>query len=136
MVDVTVTAANVAIGSGAQTVTLQAGAAINAGQLVYYDTTTGTAKLADADALASAALSGMAISESAGATGQFITVVTRGYVTMNAGLTAGVTYYVSTTAGGVAPFADLGSGDYITVVGTAVSTTSLYVNPFASGVAV
>lgn len=136
MVDVTITAANVAIGAGAQTTTYQAGAAINAGQLVYFDSTTGTVKLADADVLASAAVIGMAVSEAAGAAGQFVTVVTKGYVTMNAGLSKGVTYYASTTAGGVAPFADLGAGDYITVIGTAESTTSLYINPFATGVTV
>lgn len=136
MVDVTVTAANVAVGAGAVTATYLAGAAINAGQLVYYDATTGTVKLADADVAASAEAIGMAVSESAGATGQYVTVVTRGYVTMNAGLTKGVTYYVSPTAGGVAPFADVQAGDYITVIGTAVSTASLYINPFATGVTV
>ena len=133
MADLVLTAANVVPGTGAQVAPYTAGATITAGQVVYFDAATSTVKLADADASTTAAIIGVAVNGAA--SGQPVDVQTGGYLTTNAALTAGVTYYLSTTAGGIAPFADLTTGDYVTVIGTAVSTTSLYVHPFSSGVA-
>lgn len=59
----------------------------------------------------------------------------RGPITIGATLTAGVAYYCSGTAGGIAPVADVTTGWYVTIVGIATSTTVLDVKFHASGVA-
>lgn len=130
--DLSITAANVLPGAGAQISAFTAGANITAGQVVYYDSAAGTVKLADADASATAGAFGIALNGASA--GQPVDVITGGYLTINAVGAKGVTYYASTTAGGLCPFADLTTGDFATVVAVGVSTTSLFVHPFATGV--
>jgi hypothetical protein len=50
-------------------------------------------------------------------------------------MTAGTVYYLSATAGGICPVADLASGQYPCAVGIATSTTVLKLGFNASGVA-
>lgn len=125
MVDVSQTAANVVLVSG-PVGRGTAGATITAGMPVYKDSTdSNSLKPADADAAASAAVVGVALNGAAD--GQPVEYARPGAV-INWGATlAKNTYYVvSTTAGAVAPSADLGSGDYITQLcvgdGTATAT--------------
>jgi hypothetical protein len=117
MADLTITAANVApVGSSTQRQTGTAGASITAGQSVYVDgADSNKVKLADADAAASAAAVGVALH--AAAANQPITYATSGPVTIGATPVVGQWYAVSTTAGGIAPLADLSSGDFITILG-------------------
>jgi hypothetical protein len=58
-----------------------------------------------------------------------------GPLTVGATMTAGVAYYLSDTAGGICPVADLATGEYPSVLGIATSTTVLNVNIQTSGVA-
>jgi len=125
--------ANLTIPAGA--VTIRAGdpvldkicyVAITHGQVIYEDLTQGgKANLADADVQASAYTKGIALADyGAGAWGRFAMPGSRitfaGAVT---GAAAGVIYYLSLTAGALAPFADIGSGDYVSAVVLARSTT-------------
>jgi len=95
-----------------------AGAAITPGKPVYYDTSTGKWKLAQADGTAAEAGAdgyGIALSQAA-ADGQPITVALPGHrVTLGAGAApaAGVVYYFGDTAGTLVPVADVGSADKI-----------------------
>jgi hypothetical protein len=59
--------------------------------------------------------------------GQPIDIITAGDLTVNAVLTAGTVYYLSPSAGGIAPLADVLSGDDVVVIGIARSTTVLKV---------
>lgn len=127
MADISVTAANVAKVSGAQTATGTAGAAITAGQPLYVDTANGNVlKLVDADAsdLAST-VAGIALHTSA--SGQPITYLTSGDITIGATLTAGKVYVASATAGGIAPVADLTTGWRTSILGYATTTAILRV---------
>lgn len=54
--------------------------------------------------------------------------LSEGINTALAGLTAGTTYYLSTTAGGVTSTAPSGSGDIVQEVGVAISATELSVS--------
>ena len=49
-------------------------------------------------------------------------------------MTAGIQYYLSDTAGGICPVADIGSGEYVDLVGLSTSTTVMTLNFKYSGV--
>ena len=133
MANLTITAANVAPGTGAKTKSGTAGAAITQGQPVYLDASTITLFPADADVLASAAVIGVALN--AASTGQPVTYQTSGPITIGATVVVGTAYYASTTAGSVCLESDLASGDFATFIGFATSTTVINVDIKAAGVA-
>lgn len=135
MADLTITATSVVAGGGAKTVEGTAGATITAGQVVYLDSTTGTYKLADCDSATAAVRSPDGIALNGAASGQPVEVLTRGNITIGATLTGGVAYYLSGTAGGICPVADLATGDYPTIVGIATSASVLSVLFHESGFA-
>lgn len=125
MADLTITAANVVPGNGAKMKHVTAGATITAGQVVYRDPTDGKYKLADCDSATAAVRSPAGIALNGASDGQPLTIIYEGLVTIGATIAAGVAYYLSPTAGGIAPVADLGSGDYTSIIGIAKSTTVL-----------
>lgn len=135
MADLTITAASVVKGTNAKTEAGTAGATITAGQVVYRDSSDGKYKLADADSATAAVRSPRGIALNGASDGQPLTILTEGDVTIGATITAGVSYYLSDTAGGIAPYADLATGDYPTVIGIAKSTTVLSVKFNESGAA-
>lgn len=128
MADISITAANVVAGGNAKTVEGTAGATITAGQVLYLDSDAGTYKLADCDSATAAARSPAGIALNGAASGQPVRVLKSGNVTIGGTLTAAVGYYLSPTAGGICPIADLSSGDYPTLLGFARSTSVLAVD--------
>lgn len=129
MADIAITASAVVKGSGAQTTTGVAGASITAGMVLYSDTANANV-MKPADANLSALASTVAgIALHAALTGQPITYITAGPLTINAVLTAGKIYVLSATdsAGAIAPVADLASGWFTSLLGYASSTTVLNV---------
>ena len=136
MVALTITATSVVAQPGATIIDGTAAATITAGQAVYLDTATGLYGLADTDgattdirAFAGFALNGAAVS-------QPIRIHQRGPLAIGATVTRGVGYYLSPTAGGVAPVADIITGAYPTFLGFATSATVINVQPVAAGVIV
>ena len=136
MADLTLTAANVLAGSNATTNLGTAGATITAGQVVYFDDTTKTYKLADTDSATAAVRSPIGIALNGASSGQPLMVQTGGDITLGAVLTAGVAYYLSGTAGGICPVADVTSGDYPVILGMAKSTSVLAIKIVEAGVAI
>jgi hypothetical protein len=65
---------------------------------------------------------------------QPLAVQKSGDITIGATLTAGARYYLSETAGGIQPEADLASGEYVCLIGLAKSTTVLAISIQAPGV--
>lgn len=128
MADLTITAASVVAGSNARKTTGVAGAAITAGQVVYYDSTTGTYKLADTDSATSGVRVPAGIALHAASTNQPLTIQTAGDITIGASILAGVAYYLSGTPGGICPIADVASGDYTAIIGMGISTTVLRID--------
>ena len=124
MADLTITVGDVKKTDSTSIAEGIAGATITAGQPVYKDSTASNKlKPADADVLASAAAVGIALHGASA--DQPLKYATSGNLTLSAVMTAGAVYVVSTTAGGIAPVADLGSGDYVTLLGIATSATNL-----------
>ena len=117
--------ANTAISEGI------AGGTLTAGQALYVDTSDSSKlKGCDADASATSVCAGIALHGAS--SGQPIKYATNGNLTFNAAFAAGDCVCVSTTVGGLAPYADLASGDFVTVVGIATSTTNLKIQINAS----
>lgn len=136
MVDLTVTAASVIPGANAKRTSgiIGTGVTVTAGQSVYIDPADNRVKLADADAVTSAAAAGIA--ELGGGPGQEIPILYEDDdLTPGATLAVGGTYVVSTTAGGIAPIADLASGDFPTHLFIATSTTKAKLKVVIGGVA-
>jgi Uncharacterized conserved protein (DUF2190) len=128
MADISVTAASVAMVSGATSDYGTAGAAITAGQLLYMDASASNAiKLCDNDA-SQAAADCIGIALHAAASGQPVRFCNGGDLIIGATLVQGKVYVNSVNAGGIAPVADLGSGQYSKVVGIAKTTGILTVS--------
>lgn len=136
MADITITAGNVLPGAGASISDGVAGVAVTAGQLVYYDRSTASYKLADADSATAAVRSPAGITLNSAGAGQPIEVLHDGLITIGGTVTAGVPYFASKNAGGICPYADIASGGYATFVGIATSASVLKVEIVESGVAV
>lgn len=136
MSDLSITAASVIAGSGARKINGIAGATITAGKVVYQEASTGKFKLADCDSATDEVRSPFGIALNGASDGQPLTVLTEGPVTIGATMTAGVAYYLSPNAGGIAPVADVLTGDHTIILGIATSTTVLDVNIQESGVAI
>lgn len=135
MADLSITAASVLAGTGADVESGRAGAAITAGQIVYRDSATGNYLLADSNSATAAARRPRGIALHAAASGQPLAVHKEGPITIGATMIAGVAYYLSDTPGGLAPVADVGSGEYSSIIGIATSTTVLDVKIHSSGAA-
>lgn len=135
MADLVVTAASVLKSSGQVEDVTWGEAGITAGMSVYRKSADGKWYKAQADDTAEASGYGtkIGIALSGGGTGQPGKVQVNGVITPGAALTEGVAYYLSTTAGGIAPVADLASTNYITVLGVAQTAALLVLNPVASG---
>ena len=127
MADITVTAASVVAGADSTTTSGTAGVTITAGQAVYLDATTGEWALADADSATAAQRRAAGIALNGAALNQPIKVLTSGDVTIGATVTAGVAYYLSGTAGGICPVADVGTGEYVCLLDIATSSSVLRV---------
>lgn len=133
MTDLSITATSVIAGTDAVTEIRPAGAAITAGQVVYLDSATDTYKLADTDSATAAARSPRGIALNGGATGQPIQIIRSGSVTIGATVAVGIGYWLSGTAGGICPVADVAAGDYPVFLGIGTSTTAIKVNITEAG---
>lgn len=133
MADLVLTPASVLAASDATTENGTAGATITAGQVVALSSTTGKYVLADADGAGIDRPRGISLNSASD--GQPLKIVKSGDVTFNAVLTAGVSYFLSPTPGGICPRADVLTGDIVSSLGIAKSTTVLALDIQYSGTA-
>lgn len=138
MADLTITAANVLPGAKARLDrTGVAGETITAGQPVYRAADQKWYK-ADSNSVTALARVATGVSANGASANQPLDVILPGDgVTFKPGatLTAGTTYYLSDTPGGICPLADVGTGEYVQIIGVAISTTEMTLTLAASGVA-
>lgn len=135
MADLTITAASVVKGAGARIDRNgYAGETITAGMPVY-KASTGFWMNADSNSATALARTAIGIALNGASQYQPIDVQTEGEITIGATLTANTTYYLSDTAGGICPLADVGSGEYTEIIGVAKSTTVMLLVLKATGVA-
>lgn len=127
MADLSITVASVAPSSGT-TITGVAGETITAGMAVYLKSTDNKLWKAQCDGTAAEA-DAVGIALHAALAGQPLTYAANGAV-INLGATtaAGVFYYLSATAGGIGPVADLASTNKVVSLGYATGTSGAVFN--------
>ncbi|NPU63386.1 hypothetical protein HL667_00045 [Bradyrhizobium sp. 83012] len=135
MADLTITAANVVQGAEAVTEDGLAGETITQGQQVYWVATEGKYYKADCDSATAAVRSPRGVALNAASANQPLRIQKSGDITIGATLTAGTAYYLSKTAGGICPLADV-AGGYPVIVGIAKSATVLKIGYLEAGVAI
>lgn len=134
MADLSITAANVKLVSG-PTEELFAGASITAGQPIYKEASTSKAKLSDNDSATSEVRAVYGIALHAASADQPVVVAKPGAVVdYGAIFTAGTDYYLSGTAGGICPVADVTSGHDPVRIGMALTTAHLQIDTNDPGV--
>jgi hypothetical protein len=126
MADISITGTAVKL-VGGPTEDIIAGAAVAGGQLVYKEAATNKAKLSDNDSATAEvrAIRGMALHAAAADQPVRIAKNTAVVDVGAAVLTAGVDYYLSGTAGGLCPVADVTSGHDPIRAGMAQTTSHL-----------
>lgn len=122
--DLVITVANIIPVSGYTPYDGTAGATITAGQVCYYDESAQTIKLADNNGTAALAVA-KGIALHAALASQPIRLIIGGSLGVGAILTAGVFYYLSDTAGGICPVADLLAGERVSLIGYGSTTSNL-----------
>lgn len=136
MADLSVTAANCVPVAGTGIIEYgTAGATLAAGKPIYLESSTNTWKLADNNSATAEVRQATALCLTGSSAGQPVAYMRSGQVTLGATMTAGVVYYLSDTAGGICPVADLLTGEYPCTIGIATSTTVLQLGFNYSGVA-
>lgn len=128
MTDISITAVNVVAGSNAVRDDGTAGETIAAGKAVYKSSTTNKWMLADSNSATAEARKATGIALNGASLNQPVAVQKAGDITIGATLTAGTAYYLSDTAGGICPLADVGAGEYVCLLGLAKSTSVLALN--------
>jgi hypothetical protein len=128
LADLVLTASDIIAGSNSAQVHGTAGETIVAGKAVYQNTTTKKWMLADSNSATAAARQAAGIALNGASDGQPISVHKSGDLTVGAVLTAGQAIYLSDTAGGLCPLADVGAGEYVCLIGLAKSTSVLAVD--------
>lgn len=140
MADYALTPANIVFSDEASLVGGQiAGAAIETGEIVYYDEDAKKWELAQATSAEAAGESDIGMAAcSAEADGHPLVVCKFDpELTLSATLAVNTFQVVSpANPGGIAPSADLGSGNYLTHLGTAISTTQMRFAPFVTNATV
>lgn len=126
MTDLVITAANVVAGSNATLDTGTAGETITAGKAVFLNTATNRWMLSDNNGTGTRAVKGIALNGASA--NQPVAVLKDGDITIGATLTAGTDYWLSGTAGGICPRADLTAGMDTIQIGVAKSATVLAVS--------
>lgn len=134
MVDVSLTAADVQATANTRSARGTAGETITAGEWVYLKASDSKLWLADVDALATAAVVGMALNDAAA--GQPVEYATGGDVDVGSAEVTQGTIYVLSDSGAMAPAADLASNDYVTVLGIGKDGNTLTLSIKATGVQV
>lgn len=125
MADLSVTASAVVAGSNATRDTGIAGETITAGKAVFLNAATNRWMLSDNNGTGTREVKGIALNGASA--NQPLAVLKDGDITIGATLVAGTDYWLSATAGGICPRADLATGMDTIQIGVAKSTSVLAV---------
>lgn len=132
MVDITVTPSAVVAGSNATRDTGIAGETITAGKAVFLNAATNRWMLSDNNGTGTREVKGIALNGASA--NQPLAILKDGDITIGATLVAGTDYWLSATAGGICPRADLATGMDTIQIGVAKSASVLAVSIVDPGV--
>lgn len=125
MADLSITAASCVPVGRVPLKTGFAGEALTAGQAVYQKAADDKWYKADCNSATAEVRVASGLCLTGSAANQPCVIQTGGSVTLGATMTAGVTYYLSGTPGGIRPVADNTTGDYPQTIGMATSASVL-----------
>ncbi|WP_455918849.1 hypothetical protein [Ensifer canadensis] len=125
MADLTITAANVVANSNATRDIGTAGETIVAGKPIFLNAATSKWMLSDNNGTGTRQVHGIALNGAS--LNQPVSMIKSGDLTVGSVLTAGTDYWLSATAGGICPRADLATGMDTIQIGVAKSATVLTV---------
>ncbi|RDL51805.1 hypothetical protein BLJAPNOD_02946 [Ensifer sp. M14] len=125
MADLVLTASAIIAGSNATRDIGTAGETIVAGKAIYLDAATSKWMLSDNNGTGTRQVHGIALNGAS--LNQPVSMIKSGDLTVGSVLTAGTDYWLSATAGGVCPRADLATGMDTIQIGVAKSATVLTV---------
>lgn len=135
MADLSITAANVAVGNAStRTKIVQFGETVTNGQSVYLKASDGKYWKADVNASSEAAAAeGVVLVGAAG--DAYGAIVIEGQIIIGATVTNGLGYGVSATAGGIAPDSDFAgtTGGFQRHLGHGIGTTKIDIRPKTTG---
>lgn len=134
MADISVTAANVGIKGPCVLKSVQVGENVTQGQSGYFNVGDTLYCKADANASAATAAAKGVFLSAASANGWAVFAET-GAINPGATLTVGETYFVSATAGGIAPSGDVTTGWHPRLLGQATAADTLVLAPSGGTVA-
>lgn len=136
MTDLAITATGVVAGANSTQSDGILGETVTAGQAIYKQLATSKWFKADSNATTPAeAKTPGGIALNGGAVNQPVRVHKSGDITLpGAAMAPGAAFYLSDTAGGICPFADVGSGETVAQIGIAKSATVLAVDIQLPGV--
>ncbi|MDW9483202.1 hypothetical protein GOB57_31800 [Sinorhizobium meliloti] len=126
MADLSINSALVVGGTNSTRDTGTAGEAITAGQSIYLDATTNKWMISDNNGTGTRTVHGISLNRAS--LNQPVSIHKSGDITIGATLVAGTDYWLSGTAGGICPRADLVAGMDAIQIGIAKSTTVLSVD--------
>lgn len=126
MADLTITASAVVAGSNATRDIGTAGEMITAGKAVFLNAATNRWMLSDNNGTGTREVKGIALNGASA--NQPLSVLKDGDITIGSTLVAGTDYWLSATAGGICPRADLATGMDTVQIGVAKSASVLAVN--------
>jgi len=132
VVDITVTPSAVVAGSNATRDTGIAGETITAGKAVFLNAATNRWMLSDNNGTGTREVKGIALNGASA--NQPLAILKDGDITIGATLVAGTDYWLSATAGGICPRADLATGMDTIQIGVAKSASVLAVSIVDPGV--
>lgn len=133
MADVSKTPANLRVVSDVQGRRVLFGESVSPGDTIYLKTSDRKYYKAINTSLENSTCKGIAIGYGGADTYGYIVSEPGSVVNVGATLTQGTIYVVSSTAGGMAPEADIGSGEYVTILGVGDSSGQLQLNIVATG---
>lgn len=136
MADLTITAANVAPGTNAETEDGFLAETVTAGALLYKRATDGKFGLCDNNSSTPEVRTPYGIALNGGTANQGVVVQRSGRVSIGATVTVGTAYFSSSNPGGIAVGADNTSGKFPAFVGFATATTQIDIDLKYSGVSV
>lgn len=126
MADLSVTPSNVIAGTNSTRDHGTAGETITAGKAVFLNATTNKWMLSDNNGTGTRTVHGIALNGAS--LNQPLAIHKSGDITIGATLTPGTAYYLSATAGGICPVADLDAGMDPVLIGIAKSASVLAVD--------
>lgn len=136
MADLTLTATSVVQSTNPIIITQYTfGETVTAGMPVYLNTSDSKWYKAQNDGTSAESGYGtkIGVALNGGAANQSAAVQVGGNITIGGTIAVGVFYYLSATAGGICPVADVGSAKYVTVIGYGATTSVMTLNPIATG---